>query len=160
MKHVLASILLTLPAYAAGAGEYHDGQGPAPDVLLEVTTSGALLQAAWSVDGGLTWSGWVTVTPNPAGTAGDVWAAPVFDSNGAGQVRVENGRVQWRSGNGHAWKRLKRKHNAATEECDGDAGSRLGSNRSGPPVVLSVGVGTLPWTQTSGHAQMTKQEAQ
>lgn len=149
MKHVLASLLLTLPAYAAGGGEYHDGQGPAPDVTMEVTTSGALLQAAWSVDGGLNWSGWVTVTPNPAGTAGDVWEAPIHDTNGAGEVKVEDGRVKWRQGPGHAWKKLRRKHNPANECGDDDAGSRLGGSRSGPPrtVPSNSTVGTLPYAQ-------------
>jgi hypothetical protein len=119
---ILATLLATLataaPSRAADAGTYGDGNRPAPDVTMEVKSGMITYQARWSADGGTTWTPWRYVTPNNAGSAGDVQTADTepLPGEGTGSVKIQNGKLRWRAGADSAWKTLKKLKKKAKKE--------------------------------------------
>jgi hypothetical protein len=157
---LLLTLIFTLPAYAAEGGTYTDNGGPAPDVDVWVRTMGVNLQVSFSTSTGASQSSWQTVVPNSSGIPGDVWmAGETAIPGGAGRARIQDGAVQWKSGEpGSIWRNLRR----IRSTCSGDESGRLGggNGRTSPPVVLpsTRTVGTLPrsmWKWVPGAGEVS-----
>lgn len=138
MKTLIPSCALAALCLSAMPGSYGDRNGPAPDIELEVRSTGLAFETRVSTDGGASWTSWAASTPNIAGLPGDVWESPAHVT-AQGQTRVANGRVQWREHDAASWRDMREQN-----------GTHIGNKPAAPPPSAAGDdtVGTLPATQT------------